>query len=96
MSETEQQPQPQQQKPKKYKLVQKWLTTMDGCYHQEIRDDRGMAEDRIEEGYDVETGLPVTKYICRLCTNGERGFCHNTVIHRLALPPRKIWVREYG
>jgi hypothetical protein len=95
MSETEQQSQPQQQKPKKYKLVQKWLTTMEGCFHQEIRDDRGMTQDSIQEGRDPETGLPITKYICRPCANGERGFCHNSVMHPLATAPRKIWVREY-
>jgi hypothetical protein len=67
----------------------KWETISDECFHKELRTEKDLAEP-IEERYNPETGLRDKYYICHPCANGERGFCHNTVLHPI-LTARRIW-----
>jgi hypothetical protein len=58
----------------------KWRVVSEGCHHvytqtQQERDNP------IECRYNPETGIREDYFVCKGCASGERGFCHNTILH---------------
>jgi hypothetical protein len=61
----------------------KWLIVFDGCNHERIVSDQ-FRHSPIETQFNPKTMLKENVYVCPGCANGEPGFCHNSVLHRVA------------